>query len=71
MREVPRILLLTDTFEEYAMPMFEKLGYPAVFCNSLTIDEEGSPCAIHCDVVEVRKCQKRVPDNLAENRNQP
>lgn len=38
---VPRILLLTDTFEEYAMPMFEKLGYPAVFCNSLTVDEEG------------------------------
>jgi len=38
---VPRVLLLTDTFEEYAMPMFEKLGYPTVFCNSLTVDEEG------------------------------
>mmetsp|Transcript_15759 Transcript_15759/g.28723 ORF Transcript_15759/g.28723 Transcript_15759/m.28723 type:complete len:589 (-) Transcript_15759:94-1860(-) len=38
---VPRILLLTDTFEEYAMPMFEQLGYPSVFCNSLEVDEEG------------------------------
>lgn len=38
---VPRILLLTDTFEEYAMPMFEQLGYPCVFCNSLLVDEEG------------------------------
>jgi len=38
---VPRVLLLTDTFEEYAMPMFEKLGYPSVFCNSLIVDEEG------------------------------
>jgi len=38
---VPRILLLTDTFEEYAMPMFEKLGFPAVFCNSLEVDAEG------------------------------
>merc|ERR1719382_738569 len=38
---VPRILLLTDTFEEYAMPMFEQLGYPSVFCNSLIIDEDG------------------------------
>mmetsp|Transcript_85920 Transcript_85920/g.135651 ORF Transcript_85920/g.135651 Transcript_85920/m.135651 type:complete len:584 (+) Transcript_85920:67-1818(+) len=38
---VPRILLLTDTFEEYAMPMFEQLGYPSVFCNSLEIDDEG------------------------------
>merc|ERR1719361_142423 len=35
---VPRILLLTDTFEEYAMPMFEQLGYPSVFCNSLVGD---------------------------------
>lgn len=38
---VPRVLLLTDTFEEYAMPLFEKLSYPTVFCNSLTVDEEG------------------------------
>eukprot|EP00931_Biecheleriopsis_adriatica_P003949 TRINITY_DN105696_c0_g1_i1.p1 TRINITY_DN105696_c0_g1~~TRINITY_DN105696_c0_g1_i1.p1 ORF type:complete len:599 (+),score=137.78 TRINITY_DN105696_c0_g1_i1:47-1798(+) len=38
---VPRILLLTDTFEEYAMPMFEQLGYPSVFCNSLIIDNDG------------------------------
>jgi len=38
---VPRVLLLTDTFEEYAMPLFDKLGYPSVFCNSLTVDEEG------------------------------
>jgi phosphoserine/homoserine phosphotransferase len=38
---VPRILLLTDTFEEYALPMFEALGYPTVFCNSLVCDEEG------------------------------
>jgi len=39
---VPRILLLTDTFEEYAMPMFEKLGYPCVFCNSLQVDSDGT-----------------------------
>merc|ERR1711957_872240 len=38
---VPRVLLLTDTFEEYAMPLFDKLGCPSVFCNSLTVDEEG------------------------------
>jgi len=38
---VPRILLLTDTFEEYAMPMFEQLGYPSVFCNSLVVDADG------------------------------
>lgn len=40
-KAVPRVLLLTDTFEDYAMPLFEKLGYPSVFCHSLTINEEG------------------------------
>jgi phosphoserine/homoserine phosphotransferase len=37
---IPRILLLTDTFEEYAMPMFEMLGYPSTFCNSLIINDK-------------------------------
>merc|ERR1719362_2678851 len=38
---VPRVVLLTDTFEEYAMPLFDKLGFPSVFCNSLTVSEQG------------------------------
>jgi len=38
---LPRVVLLTDTFEEYAMPLFDKLGFPSVFCNSLTISEDG------------------------------
>lgn len=38
---VPRVLLLTDTFEEYAMPIFDTLGYPSVFCNSLTVEKGG------------------------------
>jgi len=37
---LPRVLLLTDTFEEYAMPMFEKMEYPSVFCHSLTVDKD-------------------------------
>lgn len=36
----PRILLLTDTFENYAIPMFEKMNLPCVFCHSLAIDKE-------------------------------
>lgn len=52
---VPRILLLTDTFEEYAMPMFEQLGYPSVFCNSLVVDSDG----FICDHILRLKDQKR------------
>jgi len=52
---VPRILLLTDTFEEYALPMFEQLGYPTVFCNSLVVDDDG----YMTDIVLRLKDQKR------------
>merc|ERR1712019_332897 len=38
---VPRAFLLTDSFEEYALPIFQKLGHPMVFCNFLEADEEG------------------------------
>ena len=34
---------LNNSLEEYAMPMFEKLGTPSVFCNSLVIDEDVQP----------------------------
>ena len=37
----PRILILTDTFENYAQPMFDKLGNFPVFCHSLEIDPWG------------------------------
>ena len=37
----PRIFILTDTFENYAQPMFEQLGQFTVFCHSLQIDNEG------------------------------
>merc|ERR1712107_372242 len=38
---VPRTFMITDSFEEYAKTVFEKLGHPAVFCNFLESDSEG------------------------------
>ena len=37
----PRVFILTDTFENYAVPMFHQLGQFVVFCHSLAIDEDG------------------------------
>ena len=37
----PRIFILTDTFENYAQPMINKLGQYVVFCHSLEIDNDG------------------------------
>ena len=41
LRGQTQVIILSDTFEEFAMPLLEKLGRPTIFCNSLEIAEEG------------------------------
>jgi len=38
---VPRSFMITDSFEEYAKPVFNMLGHPSVLCNFLEADKEG------------------------------
>ena len=42
LRERTQVVILSDTFSEFAKPLMAKLGYPTLFCNSLFIDGEGS-----------------------------
>lgn len=41
LRKKAQVIVLSDTFEQFAMPIMEKLNYPTVFCNTLDINEEG------------------------------
>ncbi len=41
-REESQIIILSDTFEEFAKPLMEKLNFPALFCHNLTIDAKGN-----------------------------
>lgn len=41
LRKKAQVIILSDTFEEFAMPILAKLGQPTIFCNSLVIDEDG------------------------------
>lgn len=41
LRSFCQVIILSDTFEEFAMPLIEKLGRPTIICNSLEIDENG------------------------------
>ena len=34
--------VISDTFEQFASPLMEKLGWPTIFCNSLEVAEDGS-----------------------------
>ena len=41
LREKTQVIILSDTFEEFAKPLMEKLGWPTIFCNSLEVAESG------------------------------
>ncbi len=41
-RENSQIIILSDTFEEFARPLMAKLGFPALLCHSLTVDGQGN-----------------------------
>ncbi len=42
LREKTQVIILSDTFEQFATPLMKKLGWPTIFCNSLEVAEDGS-----------------------------
>ncbi len=41
LRKITQVIILSDTFEQFAAPLMEKLGMPTIFCNTLEIGENG------------------------------
>lgn len=41
LRSTTQVLILSDTFDQFAMPLMKKLGYPTLLCNTLKLDAEG------------------------------
>lgn len=41
LRFFTQVLILSDTFDQFAMPLMKKLGYPTLFCNTLEVAENG------------------------------
>lgn len=41
LRTMTQVLILSDTFEEFARPLMKKLGWPTIFCNSLEVAKSG------------------------------
>ena len=38
-REITQVVILSDTFTEFAKPLMKQLGWPTILCNSLIVDE--------------------------------
>ena len=41
LREEGQVVIISDTFTQFAKPLMKKLGYPALFCNELVVAENG------------------------------
>ena len=41
LRSETQVIILSDTFEQFAKPLMEKLGWPTIFCNTLEVAENG------------------------------
>lgn len=41
LRSMTQVIIISDTFSQFAGPLMKKLGYPTIFCNSLEVAENG------------------------------
>ncbi len=51
LRERTQVVIISDTFEQFARPLMRKLGWPTLFCNTLHADADGrvTGYAMRCD----------------------
>ena len=70
LRSVAQVVILSDTFDQFAMPLMKKLGSPTLLCNTLEIDENGyiSRHVMRCEhskLTTVRALQSMGYDTIA------
>ena len=41
LRSLTQVIIISDTFSEFATPLMKKLGWPTIFCNSLEVASDG------------------------------
>ena len=70
LRAETQVVILSDTFDQFAMPLMKKLGYPSLYCNTLEIDGDGFLCGVkmrcdHSKLTTVRALQSCGFDTIA------
>ena len=47
LRTFAQVIVLSDTFTQFGMPLMGKLNWPTLFCNELEVDSDGMICDFH------------------------
>ncbi|MBR1911863.1 MAG: bifunctional phosphoserine phosphatase/homoserine phosphotransferase ThrH [Treponema sp.] len=53
LRSISQVIIISDTFTQFAAPLMKKLGMPTIFCNTLEVQENG----------EITGFKMRMPDS--------
>ena len=47
LRDLGQVIIISDTFTQFAKPLMKKLGWPTIFCNSLEVAPDGEITGFH------------------------
>ncbi|MHC1692070.1 MAG: bifunctional phosphoserine phosphatase/homoserine phosphotransferase ThrH [Sphaerochaetaceae bacterium] len=54
-RSKTQVVILSDTFTEFAQPLMRQLGWPSIFCNNLMVDSSGTIIGYHMRQVDGKR----------------
>lgn len=52
LRSITQVIVISDTFEQFAQPLMKKLGWPTLMCNTLEVAEDGRIVDYHMRVAD-------------------
>ena len=70
LRSLGQVVILSDTFSQFATPLMKKLGWPTIFCNSLEVAPDGEitgykMCCPHSKLTTVKALQSAGLETIA------
>ena len=70
LRSMTQVVILSDTFDQFATPLMEKLGWPTILCNTLEVAPDGEITGFrmrceHSKLTTVRALQSIGYDTIA------
>ena len=54
-RALTQVVILSDTFSEFASPLMKQLGWPTIFCNSLEVDQDNMITGIKMRLIDGKR----------------
>ena len=59
LRETTQVIIISDTFTQFAAPLMKKLGWPTIFCNTLEVAKDGTITGF-----KMRQMKKRIKKQI-------